>query len=230
MILAASLITLFLGPVLYGLFRLDARLRAAVEGFIFVAIVGIISVAVVPDALKFGGAGAIPFLAIGLAFPLILERLFAQARHGAHLTILLFAALGLAVHAAIDGVAIFSGPDEPVSRLAISIVLHRLSVGLAIWWLLRPRFGPAVALALYLMVALATTAGYFAADAVLSVMQAQAVAWFQAFVAGSLLHVALFGADHDHAEVAPDNRAMLERWPERLGILAGMIFVFILLA
>ncbi len=114
---------------------------------------------------------------------------------------LLLAAAGLAllVHAVIDGTALTGAsdvhaghhhnhaPHEPLPLLAGAVLLHRLPIGIALWWALAPRFGKGFAFATLGAMALATTAGYFGGELWMPGLAAMSV--FEAFVAGALLHV-----------------------------------------
>jgi hypothetical protein len=76
--------------------------------------------------------------------------------------------------------------------------------------------------------------GYLIGDAALALLTGPGVAWFQAFVAGSIFHVVLHGVDsHEHDAPAPNQtqtagppQASPPKWPERLGLLGGLVFLF----
>ena len=82
-----SIAALLLGPVIYAASHQGTIVRRALNGAILVTIVVIIGVHVVPEAFKHGGAWSIVILLLGLAFPIILERLFRKATDTAHLVI-----------------------------------------------------------------------------------------------------------------------------------------------
>jgi hypothetical protein len=76
-----------------------------------------------------------------------------------------------------------------------------------------------------------TVAGYFAGPALLALLAAPAVAAFQAFLAGSILHVVLHGVAMPHGPTptpapsvaAPHAHGVAgPRFAERLGALAGL--------
>jgi uncharacterized membrane protein YraQ (UPF0718 family) len=86
--------------------------------------------------------------------------------------------------------------------LPLAIVLHSIPVGMAVWWLLAPHFGatlPVVALA---AMALGTVVGYRFGAPINALLGAEAWAWFQSFVAGTILHV-IFGRPHLHGAEDP---------------------------
>lgn len=231
-----STCALLAGPFIYALSQRHPSTRQLLDGFIFITIAGIVCVHIVPSAFGSGGAWALLFLALGLAFPVVLERLFGSAMHKAHGFVLLVAALGLVMHAVIDGIALLPlspavGPEAELTAnpLALGVILHRLPIGMAIWWSLRPHFSASVAIAAYAAIVAATGLGYGLGDPVVAMSQAAGVAYLQAFVAGSLVHVVAFGVSHTHdapIEPAPGRSGPRGDWGYRLGILVGLFVLF----
>ena len=226
--LILSIVALLLGPVVYEFGRTRPALRQFLDGIVFITIAGIVFVHIIPEAIDAGGNVAIIFLLLGLAFPVLLEHRFHDAVPQAHGFILVLAALGIVVHAAIDGIALVPSGERGFwsgNELAFSVVLHRLPVGMALWWSVRPNFGKTTALGVFALIIAATVAAYVAAEPVLALAAAGSVAWFQAFVSGSLIHVAAFGASHEHAEEGETRR---QGWAYRAGILLGLFLLFTL--
>ena len=195
MTLVLSIVALLLGPAIYAAGRQNRMARRVLDGLILVSIAVIIAVHVVPEAIQHGGKLALVVILIGLAFPLLLERLFRSATDTAHLFIVALAAAGLLIHAVIDGVALL--PENGTS-LAYAIVLHRLPVGMAIWCVVRPNFGTVTAVSVFALVIGATVAGYFVGASVLELAETRTVALLQAFISGSLIHVVIFRHGHHH--------------------------------
>jgi len=195
MTLVLSIAALLLGPAIYAAGRQNRMARRFLDGLILVSIAVIIAVHVVPEAIEHGGKLAFVIILIGLAFPLLLERLFRSATETAHLFIVALAAAGLLIHAVIDGVALL--PENGTS-LAYAIVLHRLPVGMAIWCVVRPNFGTVTAVSVFALVIGATVAGYFVGASVLELAETRTVALLQAFISGSLIHVVIFRHGHHH--------------------------------
>ena len=231
MLLLLSIIALAIGPFVYELGRRRPAVRQFLDGLIFITIAGIVCVHTIPDAIHVGGNIVFVFLLLGLAFPIVLERSFHDAVPQAHGFILVLAALGMTVHAAIDGVALAPGSAVStgetlffgISPLAFSVVIHRLPVGMAIWWSLRPAFGKTIALAAFAVMISATAAAYFFAENFIDLTDATSVACFQAFVSGSLVHVVAFGVSHEHDE---KQESQWQGWPYRVGILVGLFIIF----
>jgi hypothetical protein len=214
-----STLALVLAPFAYAFGRRHPVARQMLDGFIFITIAGIVGVTIIPEALSFGGYAAFGFLALGLALPFILEKARTIPHRSAHLFIVVVAGAGLAVHAAIDGVALL---DE---NLAPGIILHRLPVGMAIWWSVRPTFGSLVAGAVFAVIIAATALAWLLGPTFLQMAEGPGVAWFQAFVAGSLVHVIAFGVSHEHDEQV-EPAASFRDWGYRIGILAGLVLMF----
>jgi hypothetical protein len=236
-----STIALLVGPLIYAWGRQRGAVRDILDGFILVTVAGIVCVYIIPNAFAAGGRIALLFLVIGLLFPIVIEKLFSRAMHYAHVFVVILAALGLIVHALIDGIALLPGLDThgaadgserfPASsslfdnKLALGVILHRIPIGMAIWWSVRPAFGTPAAIATFTLLISATAAAFFLGTPVLEIAERSEVAWFQAFVAGSLVHVVAFGISHEHPEAAvPPARGI--QWSFRAGVLLGMFVLF----
>ena len=193
--LILSIAALLLGPAIYSAGRKNPIAKRILDGVIVLTIVAIIAFDVIPGALRHGGTLAVIVILLGLAFPLVLERLFRKATDTAHLFIVALAATGLLIHAVIDGIALL---PESGTLLAHAIVLHRLPVGMAIWWAVTPNFGKTAAAIVFTLIGLATAAGYFLGDSIIQLTEARTLAMLQAFVSGSLIHVVAFGVKHKH--------------------------------
>ena len=226
MLLALSILALLAGPVVYTLGRRNPVARQILDGFIFITIAGIITVHIIPEALGGGGQLAFLFLALGIVFPVILERGLHHKFHAAHATVLVLAALGLVIHSVLDGIALLIAPlAENGDRLAWAVILHRLPIGMAIWWSLRPNLGMTAALAAFVLIIVSTTAPVLMGAPLVEITEARGIAWLQAFISGSLIHIVAFGVSHDHDKhVEPV--AQFQDWGYRLGILVGLFLVF----
>jgi hypothetical protein len=222
MFLALSIVALLAGPAIYTYGRRNRIARQILDGFIFITIAGIVTVHIIPEALAGGGDLAIAFLVLGLAFPVILERGLHDSFHAAHGLVLALAALGLVIHAALDGIALLPSDNND---LAYAVVLHRVPVGMAIWWSLRPNLGLAAAVIAFALIITASAASFVLGAPVVELAETRSIAWLQAFVAGSLIHIVAFGVSHDHDKhVEPV--AQFQDWGYRLGILIGLFVVF----
>ena len=220
--LILSILALLLGPGIYALSRRNRIARQVLDGFIFITIAGIICVNIIPEALAVGGMLAVVFLVLGIAFPVVVEHGFRSALHEAHVVVLILAALGLVIHATIDGIALLPAQG---SDLAHAVILHRLPVGMAIWWSLRPSLGTPVAVVAIVTVSIATALSYLLGAPVVELAEAKSLALVQAFVSGSLIHIVAFGITHEH-DTPIEPVAKSQDWSYRVGILLGLFLVF----
>ncbi len=234
-----SILALLSGPFIYAWGRRLPTAKQILDGFVLITIAGIVCVYIIPDAIGSGGYLAIVFLLAGLAFPVLLEHAFHHSIPKAHVFIVVLAAAGLMLHAIIDGIALLpevgdalasQGPQSDLtgsmrdSQLAVGVILHRVPVGMAIWWSVRPSFGTGAAVTTFAMLIIATGFAWFFGAPIVELAETRSLAWFQAFVAGSLVHVVAFGVSHRHEGdevLAGDNS-----WGFRAGILLGMFLLF----
>ena len=77
------------------------------------------------------------------------------------------------------------------------------------------------------MVIVATGTSYYFGGGLVAAAEAESLACFQSFVAGSLVHVVLFGISHDH-DHDHDEEPKFESWAFRGGLLVGLVLVFLL--
>lgn len=205
--LAGSLLVLVLGPILVARVRNLRPATVALDAFVVVAIGGLVLIHVLPDSLDRGGWAALAALVAGLFGPLLAERgLRPGTTSGAGRVVIGLALAGLAAHAVIDGLAL--GHDhaanepghehEATGLLALAVLLHRLPVGIAIWWLIPRTLGVRVAITTLLLIAGSTVFGFAIGGVALDESSGgQGLAIFQALLAGSLLHVVF----HSHLPV-----------------------------
>jgi len=224
-LLLISIAALGFGPLAYRLAGGRHTFLAVVDGFVFVAIGGLVILSVLPESMAHGGWPTIGFVFLGFAGPTVAEHLFHRAAKRTHVTALALGMLGLCLHAFVDGAALGSAVG---AQLTAAVVLHRLPVGLAIWWLLRPHFGPAFPSIVLGLVAAATGAGYGIGPGFGESLSSQSVAWFQAFVAGSLLHVVFFRPHlDDHAHLEAKTTKATRRFEGIGAVIAVLLLVVI---
>ena len=135
-LLLASVAALLVGPLIYRFAHGRGTALTILDGFVFVAISGLVILSVLPGAVANGGWPAIVFIVAGFAGPTVAEHLFHRAAKGTHVAALVLGLVGLCLHALIDGAALGEGLPAQGAQLPTAVVLHRLPVGLSIWWLL----------------------------------------------------------------------------------------------
>ncbi len=228
-LLALSLLVLAVGPIVYQVSRFTSVMSAALDGFVYVTIIGLVLIYILPHSIGLGGWVAGVAALTGLLAPTVLEhRLHSLARQ-VHNLALLLGLVAIALHAFTDGLALTAiaasdsaGHADGGHMLPMAVVVHRLPIGLTVWFLLRPLYGLKAALGCLLLIAVATAVGFASGDAFASVLEnANGFGVFQAFVAGSLVHVVLHrsypvaGAGTDAA-----------RWQAGLGALGGAVLLW----
>ena len=195
------------GAVLYRLLHDHPKLTRAFDLTMYVAVPLLIGWQVFGHVVEHYGWDLTRILlllgvmALGFGLPILIEHLYNQTRFGVELLSVLAGFTGLAIHAVLEGVSL---KGEALSIVG-AIALHRIMVGLMIWWILFPRYGRLPAILGICSLLAATTVGFFLGsslpEAALSGTNGEL---FQAFVAGSLMHVVLHenyhGSPHDHSK------------------------------
>ena len=189
-------------PVIYRLCRGRSQALTALDGFVFVSMGGIILLDFLPQALEAGGWPCVVFAVLGVGLPTVIERRAHRLGEHFHRAALYLGLLGLLIHSMLDGVYLgSSGADSGL--LPLAVILHRLPVGLTVWWLVRWSRGRGAAMLLLGVLAVLTALGYFAGSGLLDGLSGKGLAWFQSLVAGSLFHVVLHRSRGAAPEEAP---------------------------
>jgi uncharacterized membrane protein YraQ (UPF0718 family) len=217
--LVLSLVLLALVPPLNHFAGRASGLLSGLDGFVFVAIGGLVLVHVLPESYENAGWGALVVALLGVLGPIFIENRLHKAARKVHTFALILAVIGVAAHALADGIILAESND---SGLPLAVVLHRLPEGLMVWWLLRPTYGSLVAGSVLAGIGVATVAGYLGASALAAQVDPIWLGYLQALVAGSLLHVMV----HRWHPVSED----VNQWSfaSGLGALAGMGVLFFL--
>lgn len=189
--LLLSTLALLAGPFVYALGRRNAVVERLLDALIVLAIAWIVVVHIVPEAYQKAGPVMFAALLAGMAFPFVLRRIFHLASSTTHVALMVLAAFALILHALVDGIALSpAGGDQ----LATAVIIHRLPVGMAIWWTFRPAIGTTAAVVAFVLLIAATAAAYFLGAPVAELAQSRTLALFQAFVAGSLVDLVIITA------------------------------------
>jgi uncharacterized membrane protein YraQ (UPF0718 family) len=205
MMLIISILALLAGPPLYTYVSRNHGWLALTDSFVFVVVGGLVLFHILPEVIHAGGWPVLLLVSLGLFGPTLFENLFRRAALQMHNATLLIGVFGLALHAVGDGAALIDhGEGETHALLALSIVLHRIPVGLTVWWLLRPQYGRGLAWGVILLMSLATFTGFSAGEQVITALDSQQFAWFQALIVGAILHVVFHRPYHvEDASAAP---------------------------
>lgn len=247
MLLTISLLAPLLGPLVLARLGASERVAAAVDGFVLVAIGGLVCLHALPESVEALGWPALVAALAGLALPKLLHAPHAAGCSDAGRVnwVGALAALALVAHAVADGVGLVRAPAAgelhahlnehvhvhahhhgggPQAWLPWAVALHRAVEGCGLWWLMRAqpiwrRWGALVGLGC------ATATGHAAGAWAAGHGLGPAVALLQASVAGSLAHVLLW-----HAPVVPAGGASaVEAGPRQAASAVGGLMAATLL-
>ncbi len=197
---AGSLVAPVAGACLYRWLHDRPSVVSYFDGFMYVCIPALVVWQVLPHAWADHGVLAIAVLVLGMGTPALIERLSHSFASHTDTLALLAGLSGLSLHAFLEGAAFAS----EVARVGIAVILHRIPIGLMIWWLLRPRYGfRGASLGIGAIVA-ATIAGYLIGARLFGDDQGGGAVLYQAFVGGSLLHTVFHQGRHTHRHHAYD--------------------------
>jgi len=220
-----SVLVLIAAPLMARVVGHMPAFKAGLDGFVLLTVVGLITITLLPEALSHGGLIALVVAALGFTLPWVAEFLFFKSEEMTHRVLMLIAALALVVHAASDGAILaFANKADEGPFLAAGIILHRIGVGVAVWWLLRPVLTTLGGLAVLAALGVMTIVGYFMVYFAGEWYNIPLVGYWQAFAAGSLFHVVMHPLE-DH-ETAPVPKTELAH---RIGTAFGILFVVALI-
>ena len=220
--LIAALLTLAAGPVLAAGAGQRRGFIPVLDGLVMAAIPALIFLEFVPSAVGEGNWGLLLALLVGFLIPLATERTTRGTNSRTHRWALLAGFCGFVVHAALDGAALATLPAGAPASLPLAAVLHRLPVGIGVWWLLTKEIDRRAGVVALAALMLATVGGYaFGAAADRLVTGSGVLALFQAAVGGSLVHVVM----HQRAPALSPLERRREGWGAILA-LALLLGVF----
>ncbi len=200
--LIAALAAPLAGPVLYRVLHPHPRAVHLVDGGVYLAVPILVALQVLPHAWEDRSVLAIVALGAGFLLPALVERASHAFEERTDNVALVVGLSGLVLHAVLEGGAFAPTGSGPEPLFALAVTLHRIPVGLVIWWLIRPRFGQGWAAAGVGAMVLGTLAGYALGAELLGGVEESGAHLYQAFVSGSLVHVVFHQGrhDHDHSE------------------------------
>lgn len=190
--LIASIFALGIGPLIYQTLGPMRRTDRIVSGFVIIVITATLVFEVLPETYQAIGFISIALALLGFAGPTLIETLFTKSANKTHLLTIILGIFGLILHSSLDGAALYSSDSAGQhENLSLAIILHRLPVGLTIWWLLKPLIGERFALFTIILMALSTVGGYGLSMQLNAYIESVTFIALQSFISGSLLHVVL---------------------------------------
>lgn len=245
MLLILSLISIIIGPIILHWFPKNRRLDNFLFAFVLISVGGILLFETFPSLWRHISYWLIPLALLGFLAPSLIEKTFHNKAEETHKITLLLGLCGLLLHSAIDGFAIIQHHHQVY--LPYAIILHRLIVGLSIWWLVEPVWGKAKAYWIFFAILITTCIGYYlgenASEHKWLQLNYKALDYFQAVVAGMLMHVIIHrphidddGLQHDHAhalEHDPEHKhshGIVIKYPKYFtaGIVVALLILYLL--
>lgn len=216
-LLLLSTLALFVGPLLSRVLSWAAFALSAIDGFVLVLVFGIVLGVILPHACDVAGWPVFPLAVAGYFAVRQIERLHKVGGAAAHRVAVALGLVGFASHEFLDGVALAMGRSDHGGEalLPLAIVLHRIPIGLSVFWLMRHAGRGAAAL---LFVALSTVLGFALSQQVFAHADSAVVGVFQSLVAGALLHAVV------HEEQL--RKGSHATW-EAVGGLCGLLLLFL---
>jgi zinc transporter ZupT len=169
-----------------------------VDGGVYLAVPLLVAFQVLPHAWEDRSVLALAALVAGFLLPALIERASHALEERTDNVALVVGLSGVVLHAVLEGGAFAAATEGPEAPFALAVTLHRIPVGLVIWWLIRPRFGIGWAVAGVGSMVVGTLGGYALGAELLSGLEASGIHLYQAFVSGSLVHVVYHQGRHDH--------------------------------
>lgn len=218
--LILSMMAVLAAPLLARLTDGRPAYRAGLDGFVIVVVFGLIFLTLLPEALAHGGLAAFLVAALGFALPWLAELMLHHAEAKAHRAFLAIAFIAILLHEASDGAILaLAAGHEGAAFVATGIVVHRIGVAVALWWLFRPFLSQRSGYLMLATLAAVSGLGYGAATIALDWHAIPIVGYWQAFAAGSLLHIVLHPLEEDPATERETRRG------QQAGTLAGVLLL-----
>lgn len=196
--LIAALVAPVAGPLLYWFLHSPSRATRFVDGFVYLAVPALVALQVLPIAWEEGSPIILLVVGAGLLIPMLAERTSRLLERYTDNFSLFIVLSGLILHALLEGAALAHDGETPLA-FGLAVLVHRIPVGLVIWWLIFPRHGAGFAAAGVGSVVVATALGYLLGIEVLGEAHGETAELYQAFVSGMLIHVVFHQGRHDHA-------------------------------
>ncbi len=199
--LLLSIISLFVGPILYQWMRRGGFVAKAFDKLIIAILIFLMALYLIPESWAELGYWSVALILVGYLAPGLLEQMIKKAAHTLHLVSLLLALAGLALHAMLDGAALNAGDGDMASNLSLAVVIHRFGVGMMIWMMVQPLFGKKAAFALLGFISLATVGGFMLSESLIGMEGGYATSVIQALIIGMIVHSLVHrshGAPHQH--------------------------------
>lgn len=229
-LLSIAIGALILGPFVAQALRNNRPVNQALDGFVLVSITGLAMLHLLPEAILSIQWGALVMLAVGALLPSFIEHRFHEMEHKAHVGVILVVLVGILIHTLLDGMALseMSMEHGAGEALAIAVVLHRLPVGILVWWSARSAYGKRGGIFTLTIMAIFTLVGYWLGGVQVAFIGSPVVSYLQALITGSLLHVILHKPYYQ--EVFEEHGVERNTWQvwSGMGALLGLLLLVLM--
>lgn len=201
--LMISISMLLLSPLLFMIAIQFQKVWMFLEKILGLVIAAIVVLHLIPDSIALSGWKSLALAFLGLFLPIMMEKSWHKKAHSIHFFALIIGVLGLAMHGVMDGAALaMSSVSRGGLLLPLSIVVHNLPLGILIYSVFYPEYGFKLPSFFTLALIVAMVLGYMGGTQFFSLRENIVyVGLFQAFIAGSLLHVVFDRHDDEHDHV-----------------------------
>jgi len=219
-----SVLILIAAPILAHVVRRLPAIKAGLDGFVLLTVIGLIAMTLLPEALNHSGLWGLGIAITAFALPWIAEAMSHKSEEMTHRILMLVTALALVVHAASDGAILaYAKTANDGAFIGFGIILHRVGVAVAVWWLLRPVLTTFGGIAVLAALGAMTVVGYMMVLFAGEWYDVPLIGYWQAFAAGSMFHVVMHPLeDHD---TKPTEDGV---FAHRIGTVLGIVFVMAL--
>ncbi len=196
LILLVAVGALVVGALLYIFFHGRIETRVGLDRIVFFVLPVLVGWDAISDILTEGDW--LPFLAILVGFGVLhlIERVFLSLGERLDDAAIFLGMASLALHALVEGGALIPGASQ---SYVVAVVLHRIPVGLLVFWFLQPKYGNWVPFGVLTALITATCVGFAIGLEVFSNPEAYTYLHvFNAFAGGTLLHCAYHIGRHRH--------------------------------
>jgi hypothetical protein len=188
LLLLLSVVALVAGPILYYQLRRGDLIARAVDHTLALVLAVLVLVVLMPETFTQTGWIALPMMLFGYLAPILVEKGIHNAARFAHVATLAVAAVGLGLHSILDGAGLAGAEFQVNTLLPVAIIMHRLTVGMVLWFILEPAFGKRITFGVLGFVALGTVIGYQLVSQSGQFAASVTTYYIQAVILGTVIH------------------------------------------
>lgn len=185
--LLASIVLIILGPIVCYLAKNHKLVMILIDSLVVVFIGYMVVFEIFPECFEVIGWMTLVAIIVGLLFPLLVEFFAEKCTRYTHAIIIILITIAMGIHSSLDGVSLSVFAKKGSHSIPLLVILHRFPVGLFIWRLFDRHHAYAALAIAYLIVT--CLIGFFSGDYIPIHDHGVLLTYFEAFIAGSILHV-----------------------------------------